>query len=403
MKSYVRFAVSLALLTALAPMGTDMYLASMPDIARHFSVSDASVQLTLTLFLLGQGGGQLLFGPLVDRLGRRGPMLAGLCVFTLAAVWAGTAASMLSLLASRLLQGLAGGLLLVTAISSVRDVAEGAKAAKLFAILLTIQGLAPVLAPIAGGYIDLHFGWRAALFSLAGLGLLALVNSWFSLPESLPREKRTPLKPKAVFNTYLGIARNPGFLLPTLALASLFFYLFAYISGSAFLYQNVYGLRPDGFGAVFGVTGGAITLGAISGGRLSKRRPIESVAALGVLVMIAGSAVCLISSLSLGGQALYGVAAGFAVAMFGLGLAEPALVTLAMSSQSTALGSTAALMGSLQLALASLSTPLSGLLMPLGADYWFVFLLLSACLCLGLALLAAGCARRRSAGLAAEG
>lgn len=398
MKSDVRFALSLALVTALAPVATDLYLASMPDIARYFRAADASVQLTLTVFLFGQGAGQLLFGPVVDRLGRRGPLLAGIVVFVLTSLWAGAASSLFSLLISRLAQGLIGGLLLVAAISSVRDVAEGVKAAKLFAILLTIEGIAPILAPIAGGYIDLHFGWRAVLYSTAGLGLLALVNSFFSLPESLAREKRVPLKPRVVFGNYWKIARNPSFLLPTLALSSVFFFLFAYIAGSSFLYQDVYGLGPDGFGAVFGVTGGAIMLGALTGGRLTRRHPIQKVALLGVSVMIAGSAVCLAAALSVG---FYGVAAGFAVAMFGLGLAEPSLVTLAMSSQEESLGATAALMGAAQLMLASLSTPLSGLLMPLGVEYWFVFLLLAACLCLGLALLTAGSLRRAAPRLAA--
>lgn len=390
--SDVKFALSLALITLLAPVATDMYLASMPDIARHLGVSYATVQLTLTVFLLAQGAGQIFFGPLIDRFGRRIPLLAGITVFVLSSIWAGYAGSITALIASRFVQGLAGALLLVIGFSSVRDVAEGARAAGLFAILLTIEGLAPIFAPIAGGYIDAHYGWRMVLWASAGMGIFAFANSFFSLPESLPKEKRIPLQPKIIVETYKRIALDRTFLWPTLALSGVFFFLFAYIGGGAYLYQDVYGLGPDTFGVVFGISGAAVMLGALCNARMIKKRMVSTVALHGIFLIILGTCIAMLSSNFIG---LYGIVPGFMLALFGLGIAEPALVSLTMASQQSALGFTAALMGSLHLMISSLSTPISGILLPISPLLWFAFLLLSGVITLLIAFAAQNALRKK--------
>lgn len=373
--SETKFALSLALITLLAPVGTDLYLASMPDISHYLNVSYASVQLTLTVYLLAQGAGQIFFGPLIDCYGRRRPLLIGIIIFALSSIWAGYSNSINMLLLSRFIQGLSGALLLVIGFSSVRDVAEDSGAARLFAILLTIEGLAPIFAPIIGGYLDEYFGWRVVLWASAVMAAAAFANSFFNLPETLPVQKRIALQPKVVFNTYKRILSDRSFLLPTLALSIVFFYLFAYIGGGAYLYQEIYGLSPDTFGVVFGLTGSAVMLGAMVNSRLVKKNPVSSIAITGIMLIIAGTLISLTSSLSIG---LPGIVTGFVVAMFGLGMAEPALVSLTMSSQKTALGFTAALMGAMHLVLSSLSTPISGLLLPISPTYWFIFLIISA-------------------------
>lgn len=389
------FALSLALVTLLAPVATDLYLASMPDMARQLQASYAAVQLTLTVYLLAQGLGQVLFGPLIDRYGRRLPLMAGIALFTLSAVLSGFSTSIGMLLATRFIQGLAGALLLVIGFSSVRDTAEGVRAARLFAILLTIEGLAPVFAPIAGGYIDAWFGWRVVLWTSAGMGAAAFVNSFFNLPESLPREKRLPLKPAAICQTYARLGTDKHFLLPTLALSGVFFFLFGYIGGGAFLYQDLMGLSPDEFGLVFGLTGTAVMAGAMASGKLLKRFAVADVAVGGIVLLILGTGAAFASCFSVG---LPGMVAGFMTAMFGLGLAEPTLVSLTMNSQSKAVGFTAALMGCLHLVLSSLATPIAGLLLPLGAGYWFAFLLAAA----GVTLLITLAAKADLRGLAAR-
>ena len=389
--SDTRLALSLALVTLLAPVATDMYLASMPDISRHLGATYASVQLTLSVFLLAQGAGQIFFGPLIDRFGRRLPLLAGIVVFGLSSIWAGCSGSIGMLLVSRFIQGLSGALLLVTGFSSVSDVAQGAKAASIFALLMTIEGLAPIFAPIAGGFLDEFFGWRVVLWASALMAAAAFANSFFNLKESLPAEKRLPLKPKLILHTYRRIAVDKNFLLPALGLSGLFFYLFAYIGGGSYLYQTVYGISPDTFGLIFGITGGAVMLGAIFSGRLVKKRPASDVALKGITLIIAGTAIAAISYHTVD---LAGIIPGFLIAMFGLGISEPVLVSLTMSSQKTALGFTAALMGAMRLVLSSLATPISGVLLPISPTYWFIFLVFASCLCMGMSMAAAGTSRQ---------
>lgn len=385
----VRFAASLALVAILGPSGIDMYLASLPHMAQDLGAPYTQIQLTLTVFLLAMGAGQLLFGPLIDAYGRRRPLLAGLFVFILASLWAGSSHSIGMLLAARLLQGLAAALTLVVAISTVRDVAEGTRAAQLFALLMTIEGLAPVMAPAVGGLVDAQFGWRAVMVLLAGLGVIAWVNTLINLPETLPLAKRLPLTPSSVMRGYLRILKDRAFLLPALALSAAFFFLFAYIGGAALVYQKQYGLTPADFGLVFGATGIAVLIGAVFCSRTVEKTGVARMAVMGVTMMVAGACVSAFGAVT--GLGLLPVAAGMFIALFGLGIAESTLMSLAMASQREALGSTAALLGGLQLSIGALATPIAGYLAELGASNWCIFL---ACFSLFVLLLTRASARR---------
>lgn len=380
-------AASLALITVLGPSAIDMYLAAMPQMTQDLNTDYATMQLTLTVFLLAMGAGQLVFGPVIDALGRRRPLMAGLLVFILASLWAAGTESMQAMLYARSLQGLAVALVLVTAMSSVRDIADGVRATQLFALLITIQGVAPILAPAVGGVIEVQFGWRAVMLALAIVGALAMLNSALNLPETLPVEKRLPLRMGGVFRTYLHLACDGRFILPALALASVFFFLFAYVGGAAYVYQVEYGLRPDVFGFVFGGTGIAMMLGAMSSSRLAKTRSAAGLALGGIVIMGAGALLALLAALL--GIGLYGIVAGLFLAIFGLGVAEPPLMSIAMASQTRALGATAALLGAGTHMLGSLATPLAGALAPMGPSNWLGFLLVAALVALVLAVFSA--------------
>ncbi|QMV73331.1 Bcr/CflA family efflux MFS transporter [Comamonas piscis] len=385
--SGLRFAASLALIAVLGPSATDMYLASMPEIAAELAVPYAQVQLTLTVFLLAMGLGQLLLGPIVDAFGRRRPLLAGLLAFALASLWASQAPSIGILLTSRFVQGLAGALTLVVVMSSVRDVAKGARAAQLFALLMTIEGLAPVLAPAVGGYVDVHYGWRGVMLVLAAMGLLVLLNSAVALPETLPRAARLPLRLRAVASTYARIASDRSFLLPALALSSAFFVLFIYIAGASLVYQQRFGLSPDRFGLVFGATGVAVLMGAVTSVKLVQRAGVARLAVIGAMLMLAGSGLALAAAAAQLG--LPGIVLGMFIAMWGLGMAEATLMSMAMGSQHSALGSTAALLGAFQLSISSAATPLAGKVVVLGTTPWLGFMLLASALLLLLTRLSA--------------
>ncbi|MFI7496110.1 multidrug effflux MFS transporter [Kocuria sp. M4R2S49] len=380
------FAVSLALVTVLGPAGTDMYLASLPDIAVEFSATAAQTHMSLTMYLMAMGAGQLVFGPITDAYGRRRPLLTGIVLFLLASVASSLSADIEQLLAARLAQGLGAALVLVVALSVVRDVAEGDRAARLFALLMTIEGLAPVLAPTVGGFVDVHFGWRAVLLVLAGLSLVVLINSVFCLPETLTMERRIPLRPATVVAAYRRIAADRAFLLPALALSAVFFALFAYIAGAPFVYQGIYGLDAGSFGTVFGLTGLAVIVGAALSARLVSRHGAGRLALTGSLLLALGGAVALIAAAA--GAGLAGVVAGMAISLVGVGLAEATLMALVMGSQHTALGATAALLGAFQLMISSIATPLAGAQAEAGPLPWLVFLLVSSLVSAGLVALA---------------
>ncbi|WP_276819417.1 MFS transporter [Mailhella massiliensis] len=333
----------------------------------------------------GSGAGQLFWGPVIDRFGRRIPLLSGLVLFAASSFWAGCSDTLGILILSRFIQGLAGALLLVIGFSSVSDVAHGTAAAGIFSVLMTVEGLAPIFAPVLGGFIDEYLGWRAVLWASSAMAVLALINSILHLKETLPPEKRLPLHPASILKTYLAITCDKGFLLPTLALSAVFFYLFAYIAGGAYLYQSIYSLSPDTFGLIFGITGGGIMLGAVASGRLVKKTTVGHTARLGVTLMGLGTLLAMTGHLTTG---FPGIMAGFLLAMFGMGMAEPMLVSLAMSSQKGAAGFTAALMGACHLLLSAFATPLSGFLLPLSSVGWFIFLLLSALGALAVTVLA---------------
>jgi DHA1 family bicyclomycin/chloramphenicol resistance-like MFS transporter len=290
------FAASLALVAVLGPAGIDMYLASMPSMANELQTSYANVQLSLTFFLLALGIGQLFWGPLTDMLGRKRPLLAGIVFYIIAAVWAAQANSLTTLLLARVVQGLAAGLTLVVVMSMVRDVTEGVQAAKLFALLMTIVGLAPVLAPAIGGGLDSLYGWRAVMLALAALGILALLNSAAFLRETLPLDRRT--LPDDAMRSYVRIASDRAFLFPALALAATFFFLFAYIGGASLVYQRDFSLQADSFGIVFGATGIAVLIGAMCCGTLVGRYGITRLSVIGTGAIMIGAMLSLAGALT---------------------------------------------------------------------------------------------------------
>lgn len=377
-----RIAITLGLITLLGPASIDMYLPSMPVMASELRAPFATVQLSLTVFLLAMGAGQLLFGPVIDALGRRRPLLLAIAMFVATSLWAAAANSVESLIIARFIQGLAASLALVTAMSSVRDVAEGVAAAQLFALLMTIQGLGPVLAPAAGGLIGEAFGWRAVFLALAAIGAVVLGNTLLNFSETLQPEDRAVLEPATVMHTYASIVSSPRFLLPALALASVFFFLFAYIGAASYTYQTVYGMSGRGFGLVFGATGLAVLMGAMSSAKLVTRFRIEALAMAGVLMMLVGAGIGLLSTLS--GVGLVGIVIGMFLALGGLGISEATLMSIALASRSTALGASAAVLGAAPLMLGAVATPLAAKVAQSSPTHWLGFLTLAGMLTVAL-------------------
>lgn len=185
-----KFIMTIAIIEILCYMAVDMYLASMTDIAAFFETPYSKVQLSLTFYLFAMGVGQLFFGPIIDYFGRKIPLILGTSLYALCSFAITTSSNIELFLLYRIIQGLGVALIYICLISMVRDVSKGKVAAKIFAILITIGAITPILAPAIGGYIDQVFGWKAVFYVLFILAILVLILSLFILPETLKDEKK---------------------------------------------------------------------------------------------------------------------------------------------------------------------------------------------------------------------
>lgn len=363
---------SLAIVVALGPAAIDMYLASMPTMATELHTSYATTQLTLTVFLIFMGLGQLIFGPISDAIGRIKPLMVGITGYIAASLWATWSQSIEMLIIARIIQGLGASMAIVVVMSMVRDMVEGPTAARMYALLNTIVALGPIVGPAIGGVVGDYYGWRGVMLVLALLGAITLLNTIFNLRETLPAEQRIQLNVKSITTIYMSILKNKVFLLNLFALSAAYFFLFAYIGGSSYVYQNDYGLSSKQFGLVFGLTSISIILGAFSTAHFVKKISVFRLAAIGSLVMMFASAACMVVYLlSLG---LVGIVVSISFGLFGLGILEATLMGIAMDTQRTALGSSAALLGAIPMLLSSLATPIAGQLVEIDTLYWLILL-----------------------------
>lgn len=368
----IKLTLSLAIIVALGPAAIDMYLASMPNMAQDLHTSYASTQMTLTVFLIFMGLGQLFFGPLSDAIGRQKPLLLGLVTYIAAAFWAASATSLESLIFARALQGIGASMAIVVVMSMVRDLTEGAAAAQLYALLNTIVALGPIVAPAIGGFIGAHYGWRGVMVALGIMAIVVLINTLLTLKESLPQQQRIEMKLSAVTQVYWQILKDRVFIFNLLALTAVYFFLFSYIGGSSYVYQTNFGLSAEQFGMVFGLTSISLIIGASSSAYFVKKMPIAKLAMIGAVIMMLGSGLCLMTEMMNIG--LVGIVIGIAFGLLGLGILEATLMAIAMDSQESALGSSAALLGAFPMLLSSIATPIAGHLVEMNTLYWLMLL-----------------------------
>jgi DHA1 family bicyclomycin/chloramphenicol resistance-like MFS transporter len=389
------FTIALGAITALGPFAIDTYLSSLPSIGTEFGVTQAVTQLTLTGYLLALGLGQFVSGPLTDAFGRRRPLLAGLALFVLGCVLAAAAPSMTVLIASRLVQGVAGSLVFVVALSSVGDRAKGDQATRLFAALMVVAMTGPIIAPALGGVIEQFLGWRAVFVVLAALGVAATGLAFFILPESLPIADRAPMRLGPVLVIYGRLLTRVRFLLPWAAMSVAFVFLFSYIGGASYVYQGHYGLKQAQFGLVFGVTGVAALLGAVAANYLAHRISTSKLAIVGASVSFSGTVV------ALGGAwldlPLAVVAAGIGIGIVGIGSLEAALMSICMTAAGDNRGSASGLIGAAQYLLGAAATATVAVVAVRSAEAWATLMSVAAGLCLILTVITVLTHRRQPA------
>src|SRR4051794_23478244 len=256
----------LASLGAVAPVATDLYLPGLPAMGESLGAGPSGVQLTLTAFLVGLAFGQLFMGPVSDHFGRRRPLVASATVCVVAGVVCALAPTLPVLLAGRLVQGLAGAGGMVIGRALIADLVTGRAAAKAFTLMITVGGVAPVLAPLVGGLLAHTVGWRGLLWTVAGLCAAMLVGVVVVLRETHRPEARTAGR-ASYGDGVRAVARTRGYWPPVAVMALSFAMMMAYISASPFVYQEVVGLSVVAYGVAFGVN----AVGLISAGWFSAR------------------------------------------------------------------------------------------------------------------------------------
>ncbi len=337
----------LGALSGLGPLAIDMYLPSFPAIARELSTSPAIVEKTLAVYFAGLAFGQLFYGPATDRYGRKRPLYVGLITFILASLGSSYATSVHSLILLRFLQALGGCAEMVIARAVVRDYFKERESARVFSFLMLVHGFAPIIAPLLGGWLLVHFGWRSIFLALAAFASVCLFNVTFFLRESLPPESRHRSGLRATFRTYAGLLRDPAFIAYTLSGGFIYAGLFAYISGSPYVFMELFYVRPERFGLFFGINAVGIMLSAQVNARLVRRIAPRAIlrGALSVAAL-AGMVLLLTSWTHAGGFA--GILIPLFVFLCSCGFTFPTATALAMGPHRKIAGSASALLGCLQ-------------------------------------------------------
>lgn len=350
--------VVLALLNTVAPFATDMYLPAFTDMADDLGAGASSVQLTLTAFLIGLAVGQLTIGPLSDRFGRRVPLLIATCAATAAAVVCALSPNVWVLVAARFVQGFAGVAGIVIGRAVAADRTGGQAAAKVFSLLTSISGIAPVVAPLAGGLL-VPAGWRMEFWALTGISALMLLGALLVVPESLPPERRHRGGLAATGRTMRHLLADRGYLGYILTFGLGFTGLMGYISASPFVIKNVLGLSTSAYSADFAVNAlGMVTAGLINARLIGRFTPL-GLLGFGQGAVLTGSAV-LLAMLAAGAPAAAVLPVLFlTVSCVAFVMGNSAALALGRARHASGTG--AAMMGALQFACGALVSPLVGL------------------------------------------
>ncbi len=355
----VRLVIVLGSVNAIGPLSIDMYLPAFPEIARSLETSASSVQLTLTACVAGLALGQLLIGPLSDRYGRRTPLIAAMSVYAVASVLCALAPNVLALTGLRFVQGLAGAGGVVIARAVVRDLHSGAAAVRLFSSLMLVTGLAPILAPLAGGQVLNHTSWRGIFWVLTVLSALIALLVTFGLRETLPKARRSSSGLAETLRTMRALLRDRWFVGHGLAGGLGFGALFAYISGSSFVLQGIYGVSPQLYSVLFAMNGLGLIAGSQVNARLVGRFGPAYLLRAG-LVAIAVSASALLVVVSVGGLGVVAVLVPMFVIVSSLAFVLPNSTALALNDHAAVAGTASALLGMGQFVIGAAVAPLVG-------------------------------------------
>lgn len=334
----------LALLTAFGPVATDMYIPSLPDIGRLLGADVGLVQLTLSAFLVGFAVGQVFYGPISDRYGRKPTLLAALVLFCAASLACAIAPTIETLIIARVFQALGGCGAIVLARAVARDLYAGERAGVELARMGAIMSFAPVIAPLVGGVVQSEFGWRANFIIILGLGLVTTLVTWRLLPETRPGRVAPTVGIMDSLRRFRTLTADRAFLAHLGIIASSYAGLFAWISGSPFVLQDLYGLSPLWFGVAFAVACGGALAGAGFASSLAMRIGLDRTIGLGALAL-AVAGLAMVTSLALGVAPVTSFVLSMILYHAGLILAMPQAIAGAMTPFPDCAGTASSLIG----------------------------------------------------------
>ncbi|MCC9166255.1 multidrug effflux MFS transporter [Pontibacter harenae] len=340
-------------LCTISPFAIDMYLPGFPAIAADLGTTIEQVQLSLTSYLIGISAGQLLYGPLLDRFGRKTPLYVGLAIYILASVGCAFVDSIDTLIAMRFLQAVGGCAGMVAAQALVRDIFPADKTAQAFSLLTLVIAVSPMIAPTVGGYVTTAFGWHAVFIALAVITAFIMLGVYFFLPEGRQPDPTISLKPKPVLNNFLIVLKQPQFLLYMLAGGIATAAPFAYIAGSADVFMNIYGVSEREYGWIFAILAFAMIGSTQLNHGLLKRYKSEQIVNFTLFYQTAVGIVLVVGSWY-GWYGKYSLIVLMFIFLTGQGLTNPNATALSLAPFSRYTGSAAALMGSFRMAMGGL-------------------------------------------------
>ncbi len=344
---------TLAMLTSLGPLSTDMYLPALPAITAGLSTSVAGTQLTLSVFLVGFACGQFLYGPMSDRFGRKPVLMTGLAIFIAATLACIVAPSIETLIVARFVQAVGASGPIVLARAIVRDLYEGPRAGRELSRMGTIMGVVPAIAPILGGVVHELLGWRAVFAAILvfGVVLAAVVGS--GLPETLKARSPAPISPRSILQGFATLLRHPTYRVYVLLSALTYSGLFAFISGSSFVLQQGYGLSEIAFAWSFALMVAGFISGTLVAQRVVGRRGLDGTIALGVACQASGG-IAMVALAAIGTGSSFEITLPMALYAVGVGLTMPQCMASAMTPFPERAGAASSLLGICQMSLAAI-------------------------------------------------
>jgi DHA1 family bicyclomycin/chloramphenicol resistance-like MFS transporter len=356
--THMQLVVLLGALSTFGPLSMDMYLPGLPAMARDLSAPAWAAQLTITTCMLGLAGGQLVAGPISDTLGRRRPLLAGLAAYMATSLLCALAPNVWVLLVLRLAQGCAGAAGIVIARAVVRDLHDGVEAARVFAMLMLVIGLAPILAPLIGGQLLHVTDWRGIFVVLAAIGAALLLAAWWLLAETLDERNRHGGGLRATVHVFGGLVRDRQFMGYVLSAGLTFAAMATYISGSPFVLQDIHGVSPQLFSVLFAINAGGIMVVSQISRKLVGRYGARRLLAAAVIQAAIGGIGVLVSVVA--GLGLAGLLPSLFVMVSSNGMVLPNAAALALADHPRTAGSASALLGLSQFAIGAIAAPLAG-------------------------------------------